>query len=172
MQLVPKGKPHIELWAVAIGDNLIRAGQIIHRRFAVVANDAAADALAIRLDGWRGGTEQFILWGDRVNFSQRQMERAGIVRRMAYEKYMGVLKASGVLIVYPRSGAYWAYGWNRRKLAVMIRRRLIELPYPIDEDAPPLFVGRVADAQLAQHTQLTQVSAVWAKSGPKPPELK
>ena len=36
LELVPAGKSTFELVAVAIGDNLIKAGQVLHRRFAVV----------------------------------------------------------------------------------------------------------------------------------------
>lgn len=170
--LVPRGPSHIELWAVAIADNLIRGGQAIHRRFAVVPDEPAADELFVRLERWRWGTMQFISFGAPLGFSQRKMEEAGIARRKAHDKYVGVLTSAGLLIVYPRSGAYWAFPWDKRKVLVSIRRRLIALPYPIDEDAPLLFVGRVADAQWAQHTQLTQVSVVWSKSAPRPPELK
>jgi len=172
MQLVPGGPSHVELWAVAIADHLIRAGQHIHRRFAVVPDAPAADELAIRLEEWLNNMQAFILHGDPVNFSQRQMERAGVCRRKAYDAYMKVLKESGVRIVYPGSGSYWAYPWTRRTLAIAMRRRLISLPYPLDQDAPPLFVGHVADTRLAQHTQLTRVSTVFSESAPRPPKLK
>jgi hypothetical protein len=172
MQLVPQGPSHVELWAVAVADNLIKAGQMIHRRFAVVPEDVAADELFVRLERWRMGTERFIFWGAPLAFSQRKMAEAGIARRKAHDKYMKLLRDAGLLIVYPQSGAYWAYPWNKRAALISIRRRLIALPYPIAEDAPALFTGPVADAQLAQHTQLTQVSAVWARSGGRPPELK
>jgi hypothetical protein len=172
MQLVPRGKSHVELWAVAIGDHLIRAGKILHRRFAVMPYSPEPDPLFQRLESWRLNTQAFITHGAPLGFSQRRMAEAGIARRKAYDKYTGLLREAGILLVYPRSGVYWAFPWDKRKALVMIRRRLIELPYPILEDAPLLFIGPAADAQLAQHTQLTQVSTVWAKSGPKPPELK
>lgn len=173
MQLVPQGKSHIELWAVAVGDGLIRAGQRLHRRFAVVPNEmAGADELFIRLEGWRMGTQKFITFGDPLQFSQRRMEQAGVARRTAYDAYMNLLRQAGMILTYGRSGSFWCYPWNKRSALIMIRRRLVELPYPIAEDAPPLFVGHAADTQLAQHTQLPQVSTVFAESGPKPPELK
>jgi hypothetical protein len=172
MQLVPQGKSHVELWAIAIADRLIVAGQIIHRRFAVMPYAPEPDLLFMRLEGWRTSMQQFITFGDPLGFSQRKLAEAGVARRKAYDKYMRVLKEAGLLIVYERSGAYWAYGWDKRKALVMIRRRLVELPYPVLEDAPPLFVGRAADTQLAQHTQLTQVSTVFARSAPKGPRLK
>jgi len=172
MQLIPEGDSYIELWALAIADNLIKAGQRIHRRFAVVTDQPIDDELFVRLERWRMNVQEFIAMGDPLEFSQRAMERAGIARRKAHDKYMGLLVSAGMLIVYPRSGAYWAFPWNKRRALVMIRRKLVELPYPTREDAPPLFVGRVADAQLTQRTQLTQVSTVFAKSAPRPPELK
>lgn len=172
MQLIPQGQSHIELWAVAIADNLIRAGQIIHRRFVVMPYAPEPDLMFERLEGWRLNTQAFITHGAPLDFSQRRMAEAGIARRKAYDKYLKLLRDAGMLMVYPRSGAYWAYGWDKRKALVMIRRRLVELPYPVFEDAPPLFVSHAADTQLAQHTQLTQVSTVFARSAPRPPELK
>ena len=172
MQLVPQGKPWRELWAVAIGDGLIRAGQRIHRAFAVVPNEEASDELYVRLARWRSHVLAFVAFGDPLRFSQRQMIAAGIVTRPAHDTYMGLLKRAGLIVSYPRSGYAWAWDWDRRKFAALLRRGLITLPYPTDADPPKLFAGPVADAQYAQRTQPTQVSVVWASSGEKPPELK
>lgn len=171
MQLVPQGKSHIELWAVAIGDGLIRAGQRIHRAFAVVADEPAADELYVRLERWRSHVQAFVAFGDPLAFAQRPMIAAGIVTRPAHDTYMRLLKRAGLIVSYPRSGYAWAWDWDRRKFAALLRRGLITLPYPIDADPPKLFAGPVADAQYAQRTQPAQVS-VWTSSGPKPPELK
>lgn len=171
MQLVPRGPSTFELIGVAIADRLIRAGQALHRRYAVVASEGQGDALFIRLERWRTLTMQFITFGDPLYFSQRAMAEAGIARRGAWEAYTRVLKAAGLLVAYPQSGTYWAYPWNKRGALVMIRRKLIELPYPTEGDAPPLFVGPAADTQLAQHTQLAQVSTVFLRGAPRPPRV-
>ncbi len=172
MQLVPQGPSHIELWAVAIGDGLIRAGQRLHRRFAVVPNEPAADELYVRLERWRSHVQAFVAFGDPLHFSQRKMIAAGIVTRPGHDTYMGLLKAAGLVVSYPRSSYAWAWDWDRRKFAALLRRGLITLPYPTDADPPKLFDGPVADAQYEQRTQPAQVSTIWAKSAPKGPELK
>ncbi len=171
MQLVPRGKSPVELWAVAIGDGLIKAGQRIHRRFAVVAPGQGLKANA-RDDRWRMHVQAFVCFGDPLKFSQRKMIAAGIVTRPAHDTDMGLLKGAGVIVAYPRSGYVWAYGWDRRKLGALLRRKLITLPFPLDADPPKLFEGPVADAQYTQRTQGAQLSTVFAKSGPKPPALK
>lgn len=172
MQLVPQGPSHIELWAVAIGDGLIRAGQRLHRRFAVVADEPAADELYVRLERWRSHVLAFVAFGDPLAFAQRPMIAAGIVTRPAHDTYMRLLKRAGLIVSYPRSGYAWAWDWDRRKFAALLRRGLITLPYPTDTDPPKLFDGPVADAQYAQRTQPTQVSVMWATSAERPPELK
>jgi len=172
MRLVPRGKPHIELIAIAIGDGLIRAGQRLHRRFAVVPDEPAADKLYVRLERWRSHIQAFVAFGDPLHFSQRKMIAAGIVTRPAHDTYIGLLKRAGMVVAYPRSSYAWAWDWDRRKFAALLRRGLITLPYPIDADPPKLFDGPVADAQYAQRTQPAQVSTVFAKSAPKGPSLK
>ena len=172
MQLVPRGKSHIELWAVAIGDGLIKAGERIHRRFAVASSVRDAEALYVRPARWCAHVQAFVAFGDPLEFSQRKMIAAGIVTRSAHDTYMGLLKGSALIVAYPRSGYAWAYGWDRRKFCALLRRGLITLPYPTDSEPPKLFDGPVADAQYAQRTQAAQVSVVWAESAPKPPELR
>jgi len=172
MQLVPQGKSHIELWAVAIADKLIQGGQMLHRRFAVVPSEEAADDLYVRLERWRMHVEKFVAFGDPLDFSQRRMIAAGIVTRPAHDTYMGLLKRAGLIVSYPRSCYRWAWDWDRRKFCALLRRGLISLPYPTRSDPPKLFDGPVADAHYAQRTQPAQVSVIWAESGPRPPELK
>jgi len=172
MQLVPRGPSWRELWAVKIADALLVAGQQLHARFAVVPDEPTGDELFVRLETWRTRTMQFITFGDPLNFSERRMEEAGVALRQARKAYLRVLKAAGMLVVYERSGVYWVHPWTKRGALVMIRRRMISLPYPTGQDAPPLFVGRVADAQLPQRTQLPQVRTVFAESAPEGPTIK
>lgn len=156
------------LVATKIADGLIRAGQLIHQRWAVVPDPPRE---RMRADRWRSHVQAFVLWAAPLGFSQRKVIGAGVVGRKGYETYMRLLRAAGVVVVYPRSGAAWAYGWDRRKFSALLRRGLISLPYPIDVEPPPLFETRAADAQLAQCRQLAQVST-FASSAPAMPDLK
>jgi hypothetical protein len=155
-------KAPVVLVATKLADALIRAGQMIHARWAVVPDPPRERA---RADRWRQHVQSFALWAAPLNFSQRKVIGAGIVGRRGYETYMRLMRAAGVIVVYPRSGAAWAYGWDRRKFSALVRRGLVDLPYPISEDPPPLFETRAADTQLAHYRQLTQVST-WAATAP------
>lgn len=163
MQLIPTGRPGVvELVATKLADNLIRAGQLIHSVWAVVPEHQVA-AMDERSQRWRSHVQAFVCHGDRLRFSQRAMWRAGVVSRPGWEVYKQLLVDAGVLIVYPRSGCSWAYGWDRHKFGALVRRGLITLPYP-NGDPPPIFTPR-ADAQMAQHSQAAQLSSIttWAK---------
>lgn len=144
-----------ELVAVRVADNLIRSGRGIHRRFAVVPAPGP-DPDRAWAERWRMGVLQFVFFGDRVKFSQRGLEDAGVCTRRVWERYTDVLAEAGVLIKVARVGCWWAADWNRHKLGVMLRRGLIALPYPIGLQAPALFQTRGAVTQLTQRTQAAQ----------------
>lgn len=166
MDLVPTGAPGVvELVATKLADNLIRAGQVLHSWWAVVPARQVPE-LDARHMRWRSHVQAFVCHGDRLRFSQRAMWRAGIVSRQGWDVYKDLLAAAGVIIVYPRSGCLWAWGWDRRKFGALLRRGLIALPYP-DGEPPPVFTPR-ADAQMAHHTQTPQLSiqTVWARDEP------
>jgi len=168
----------ITLVGVAIGDFLIRAGQLCRRRFAAVPEDQVDQAgpwwLAER---WRLAVLAFCLHGDPLAFSQRRMERAGICKRRAWQRYTDLLAAGGVMVKVDRGGCYWAAGWNRHKLGVMLRRRMLSLPYPVDREPPPLFdrpAKRILSTQKGPvHSETPQLSqaASWAHTVPAPGEL-
>ena len=164
MQLVPTGEPGLVEWVCTkVADNLIRAGQVIHSVWAVVPPEKVLglDARALR---WRSHVEAFVCHGDRLRFSQRRMVAAGVVSRQGWEVYKRLLVAAGVLVVYPRSGCAWSYGWDRRKFGALIRRGLITPPYPAEGEPPPIFTPK-AVTQNAQRSQAAQLSAVttWAR---------
>jgi len=151
-----------ELVAVAIGANLIRAGQQIQRRYAVVPAGLPDDALSIRMARWRMHVAAFVTHSDRLSFSQRRVIAAGIVTRPGYDVYMGLLKEAKILKTYARSGVLWAAPWTKVRFLVLLRRGEFTLPYPVDREPPAVLGGRVADAQYAQRRQPAQLS-----SGPK-----
>lgn len=165
MQLVPTGAPGlVELVCTKVADNLIRAGQIIHSVWAVVP-PAELPGLEARAERWRNHIEAFVCHGDPLKFSQRRMVAAGVVSRQGWEVYKRLLVAAGVLVVFPRSGCAWSYGWGRRKFIALSKRGLVRPPYPTDEtEPPPIFTPR-AVTQVVQRTQATQLSRVttWAK---------
>jgi hypothetical protein len=146
-----------EVVAVAIGDNLIRLGQTIHRRYAV-APAGEPDAPIWRAQRWRSHVQAFVLHGDPLKFSQRKMIAAGIVTRPSYDGYMKLLQKAGVLHVYARSGAAWDHRWDRRKFCALVRRGLVSLPYPLDKEPWPVLEARTAVAQRAQRSAAAQVS--------------
>ena len=163
MDLVPtQGPGVVELVAIKLADGLIRAGRYIHSAWAVVPPEAALQ-VGERLIRWRSHVQAFVAHGDPLRFSQRRMCRAGIVSRPAWDLYKRVLVDAGVLLVYPRSGCWWAYGWDRRKFGALVRRGVVALPYP-DCDPPPVFTPR-AVAQPAHHTQPAHmtVAVTWAR---------
>lgn len=152
----------VELVATKLADNLIRAGQLIHSVWAVVPADDLPEQDA-RAQRWRSHVQAFVCHGDRLRFSQRRMCQAGIVSRPGWEVYKQLLVSAGLLIVYPRSGCMWAYGWDRRKFGALLRRQLITLPYP-DMEPPAIFTPK-ADTQFAQLSQSAQLSKVssWSR---------
>ena len=165
MHLIPTGAPGlVELVCTKVADNLIRAGRLIHSVWAVVPA-AQVPELEARVLRWRSHVQAFVCHGDPLKFSQRRMVAAGIVSRQGWEVYKRLLVAAGVLVVYPRSGCAWAYGWDRRKFGALVRRGIVTLPYPTDgSEPPPIFTPR-AVAQNTQRSQSAQLSEVttWAR---------
>lgn len=153
--------PTLTLFASVVADNLIRAGQLIARRYAVVP-DSDATRLHARADRWRAHVEQFCFFGNQLRFSQRRMLKTGLCTRPTWDVYTGLLVNAGVMIKIKRSGCYWRDGWDRHKLAVLLRRRMMTLPYPLDEDPPPLFHTRASETQRAQRSQTAQLST-WSQ---------
>lgn len=154
----------VELVATKIADNLIRAGQVLHSRWAVIP-PAEIEPTFERLNAWRVSLSAFVTYAAPLDFSQRRVLAAGICTRTAFDTYMGLLRQMGVIISYPRSGTIWAAGWDKRAFLVKLRRRWVEAPFSLDADPPPLLKGRVAESQFAQRTQLAQLSTVstWAR---------
>lgn len=168
MELIPTGAPGVvELVATKLADNLIRAGQLIHSVWAVVP-PAQLSEQDERSQRWRAHVQAFVCHGDPLHFSQRRMVSAGIVSRPTWEVYKVLLQNAGVLVVYPRSGCAWCYGWDRRKFGALVRRGLIALPYP-DIEPPPIFTPRAA-TQYAKFSQSAQLSAVSTWANERRPE--
>lgn len=153
----------VELMAVRIGDAFIRCGRAIHSRWAVVPDVPREPS---RADRWRSHVQAFALWSGQLSFSQRKTIAAGIVTRKGFDVYMAVLKQMGVVVVWPRSGAAWAAGWDHRKFAALVRRGLVQVPCPADRDPPAILRTRAAHTQCAQlitkRAQSAQVSTVFA----------
>lgn len=154
----------VELVATKIGDGFIRFGRVIHSRWAVVPADVPRERL--RADRWRSELMRYALWADPLRFSQRAVVRSGLCTRPTHETYLKLLQDAGLVLTYPKQGTYWAHGWDRRKFSALLRRGLLQLPYPADREPPPLFKTPRADAQLAQFTRQlrapAQVSRVFA----------
>jgi hypothetical protein len=158
MQLVPRGPSFVEVLAVRLADGLLVAGQRLHARFAVPAPGQTSDELVHLAARWRSHVQAFVTWGDPLRFSQRKMIRAGIVSRPAWDVYTKLLgqAGAGVLVVYKNSGICWAYGWERRKFNALLRRGLISVPHPTDDEPPAIF----PPTSVAHNARLTQSARV------------
>jgi hypothetical protein len=153
------------LLATAIGDRLIKAGQIINTRYSFSPDPETEETrLWARSERWRAHVQQFAFFADIDRFSQRRMLRSGLCTREAWNTYTHLLVQAGVIVKIPRSGCYWCDTWNRHKLGALLRVRAITLPYPIGQDPPPLFHTRQSVTQTAQRRQTPQLSSIaWSR---------
>lgn len=157
----------IALW---VADGLIRAGRWLAARYA--APPMSKSDLWIRSERWRMALGAFLWWAAPLNFSRSKVLRAGICSRPAYDTFMRLLRAMGVVETFPKSGTVFGVGWDKRKASVLLHRRLINPPFPLDVDPPHVLHTRALQSQLTQPSQSAQLGVTWAEDGGRVPQLK
>lgn len=102
-------------------------------------------------EAWDTAVTDYAFWGDLCRWSERRMLAEGIASRPSIRHYRAFLAAARLLIVAERGSTAWAYGWDRHRLRVSLRRRLLSLPYPAHEPWPLRMRWRAGEmAQMAQ----------------------
>lgn len=142
----------------------------------LVRNEMLAEPMVIgpepvdpfaRAESWRMALGQFVTFAAPLNFSRAQVLGAGICSRPAYDKFMYLLRKCGAVVTYAKSGSCWGAGWDRRKFQALLRRGLVQPPFPLDLDAPRVLHTRTLESQRAQPSKSAQPApsralVVWA----------
>ena len=79
---------------------------------------------------WRAQVQAFLYWGERHDFSERRLTRAGVCGRNTTRLYLRLLAGAGVVIVEPRRSPRWGAGWTGPRARAHVRAGRLDIPYP------------------------------------------